>query len=79
MATRDCGDGLLSVYLYLSSCSRSLVSFGAALDACLDFRLAFISLSFSFVGRLSNSIAHAIVTDPSLHCNEGSSLPLGFD
>lgn len=63
------------VFQYLSSSSSSLVSFGAILDACFNFRSNFSSLSFSFVRRSGKSLAHSIVTATNLSYSEGPFLP----
>lgn len=65
----------LPVYRYLVAESRSLISFGAILDSCLSFHDFFSSLSFSFVRRSGNTLAHAIATSSLLDCNEGSFIP----
>lgn len=52
-----------------------LTPFGAILEGCLDLSYFFISLSFTFVRCSGNSIAHAIVTDSRLSCNQGAFLP----
>lgn len=54
----------------LSSQSGSMASFGAIVDACLGFYDCFQALSFSFIRRSGNSLAHRLATSA-----EGSSLP----
>lgn len=63
------------MYMYLVDGRRSLISYGATLDSCLDLCYLFQSISFSFVKRFGNSVAHAIATANNLSCNEGCSLP----
>lgn len=65
----------LPVHRYLMAESRSLISFGAMLDSCLSFHALFSFLSFSFVKRSSNSVAHAIATSSHLFYNEGAFIP----
>lgn len=45
------------------------------LASCLDLWSFFIFLSFVFVRRSSNLLAHSIATNSNLLCNEGSFLP----
>lgn len=60
------------IFYYLThSSSSSLASYGATLDSCLALRPSFISLSFSFVRRSGNSLAHSIATATDLHCSDG--------
>lgn len=59
----------------ISYCSSSLVSFGALLDSCLLLRSNFDVLSFHFVKRVGNSLAHALASNASLSGLEGPSLP----
>lgn len=59
----------------LPSNSRSLLSFGALIDDCLARRSSFQSLSFSFIRRLGNVLAHELATDLVIPCDEGASLP----
>lgn len=58
------------VFNYLNNEHQSLCSFGAAvLDSCLVLRSRFQSLSFSFVRRSGNRIAHTLATSPNISCN----------
>lgn len=66
------------VFRYLSNKSSGLVSFGAILDACFCFLPCFSKLSFSFVRRSGNSLAHSIVTASNLPYSEGPFLPSIF-
>lgn len=65
------------VFHYLSSSlfSRSFISFGALIDACLVDRSHFVDLSFSFIRRSGNPLAHSLATDLDVSCGEGSLLP----
>lgn len=65
----------LSVHRLLCRGSSSLVSYGAVLDSCFALIPSFHSLSFSFVKRSGNCVAHALATALNLVCNEGVSLP----
>lgn len=55
--------------------SRSFISFGALIDACLVHRSRFVNLSFSFIRSSGNSLAHSLATDLDVPCDEGSLLP----
>lgn len=59
----------------LSRESCSLVSFGALLDTCLALHLSFQSLSFSFVKRSGNNLAHVLATASTLAYNKGVCFP----
>lgn len=63
------------IYAYLANGHRTLVSFGAILDSCLELCPLFSSLSFSFIKRSGNSLAHSIATADGLSCSEGTSFP----
>lgn len=68
----------LPIYKALTSPELSLAAYGSIIEACLVSRVSFNVLSFSFIRRLGNSIAHALATAPFIDCNEGSSLPSGL-
>lgn len=65
----------LPVHRYLNLLSSPLVSFGAILDSCFVYVSRFNSLTFSFVRRSGNSLAHSIVTATNLPYSEGPFLP----
>lgn len=65
----------LPVYCYLCRQASDLVSYGAVLEACFNLSSCFISLSFYFVRRAGNSLAHSIATAWDLSTHEGSFLP----
>lgn len=71
MLESDC----LQLVNVLSSHSRSMASFGAIIDSCLAFNDCFQTLSFSFIRRSGNSLAHRLATLFVIPCAEGSSLP----
>lgn len=53
----------LQVVQQLSNESRSLASSGAITDSCLAFRSCFELLSFQFIRRSGNVLAHQLATD----------------
>lgn len=63
------------IFRYLRDHRSSSFSYGSILDACFELSSFFQSLSFSFVRRAGNSLAHRIASLPSLYCGQGSSLP----
>lgn len=71
MVEGDC----LQIINILSDGSSSLASFGALLDSCLLLRSNFDVLSFHFVKRVGNLLAHALASNASLSGLEGTSLP----
>lgn len=68
----------LPIFNYLTASPSSFYSYGAILDATLELRSSFHVLSFAFVRRSGNSLAHTIATSSLLPCTEGSSLPLAL-
>lgn len=67
----------LSIFRSLSSSSssRNLLSYGALIDTCFANRVFFNVLSFSFVRRSGNVLAHTLATSLALSNSEGPSLP----
>lgn len=65
----------LQIINCLSSNSRSLASYGAILDACLDLNPCFDCITFCFIRRLGNSLAHRIATLDVIPSSEGALLP----
>lgn len=64
----------LQLVTLLASSSRSLASFGAVLDSCLEFVFYFDTLVFTFIRRSGNMLAHRLATDLVVPCSEGVSL-----
>lgn len=71
MVESDC----LKIVQHLNSGSSSLASFGAIIDSCLAYFPYFQSLSFHFIQRLGNTLAHRIAILGSSTCTEGVSIP----
>lgn len=67
----------LQIVSYLSRASRSLASFGAILDSdsCYELYHFFESISFCFIRRIGNLLAHRLATSFTNPCSEGATLP----
>lgn len=65
----------LQVVKQMSSLSSSFSSFGAIVDSCAELFPLFQSLSFSFIRRSGNMLAHRLATSLFISCLEGDSIP----
>lgn len=77
MMESDC----LQVVNCLTRASRSLASFGAILDSCFDLFPLFQNVSFFFIRRLGNMLAHRLAASNVIPSSEGATLTpeFGFD
>lgn len=65
----------LQLVSLLASSSRSLASFGAILDTCLEFPIYFETLAFAFIRRSGNILAYRLATALVIPDSEGPYLP----
>lgn len=65
----------LTVVRSLQMATPALDPFGAIVDGCLSFRDSFSLISYVYVPRMGNMLAHMIAQSFSNTCNEDSFLP----
>lgn len=63
----------------LSRATSSLASFGAILESCVELFPLFQNISFCYIRRLGNVLAHRLATSIVIPCSEGASLPPELD